>query len=203
MLRNLCVIGVSLLFLYGCSNGGASTSGAPGGGGPGGRGGRKGGGAGDVPVTVAVASQKDVPVEIQVIGNVEAYSTISVKAQVGGQLTNVSFHEGDYVKTGDLLFTIDQRPFQAALDQATANLAQNQAALGQAKANLARDTAQNKYTEANATRYAELFQSGVVSKDQSEQLRAAADASGQALAADQAAIESATGQHRGQPGGHG
>ncbi|HMD77579.1 MAG TPA: efflux RND transporter periplasmic adaptor subunit [Terracidiphilus sp.] len=182
---------MSLLFLYGCSNGGASTSGDPGGG-PGGKGGRRGGAAGDVPVTVAVASQKDVPVEIQVIGNVEAYSTISVKAQVGGQLTTVSFHEGDYVKAGDLLFTIDQRPFQAALDQATANLAQNQAALGQAKANLARDTAQNKYTEANATRYAELFQSGVVSKDQSEQLRAAADASSQALAADQAAIESAT-----------
>src|ERR1019366_7964355 len=86
VLRNLSVIGVSLLFLYGCSNGGASTSGAPGGGGgPGGRGGRRGGGGGDVPVTVAVASQKDVPVEIQVIGNVEAYSTISVKAQVGGQ----------------------------------------------------------------------------------------------------------------------
>src|ERR1039457_6454140 len=117
VLRNLCVIGVSLLFLYGCSNGGASTSGAPGGGGPGGRGGRKGGGAGDVPVTVAVAFQKDVPVEVQVIGNVEAYSTISVKAQVGGQLTKVSFQEGDNVKTGDLLFTIDQRPFQAALDQ--------------------------------------------------------------------------------------
>ena len=191
VLRNLCVIGVSLLFLYGCSNGGASTSGAPGGG-PGGKGGRRGGAAGDVPVTVAVASQKDVPVEIQVIGNVEAYSTISVKAQVGGQLTNVYFHEGDYVKTGDLLFTIDPRPFQAALDQATANLAQNQAALGQAKANLARDTAQNKYTQANAARYAELFQGGVVSKDQSEQLRAAADASSQALAADQAAIESAT-----------
>ena len=191
MLRNLCVIGVSLLFLYGCSNGGASTSGAPGGA-PGGKGGRRGGAAGDVPVTVAIASQKDVPVEIQVIGNVEAYSTISVKAQVGGQLTNVYFHEGDYVKTGDLLFTIDPRPFQAALDQATANLAQNQAALGQAKANLARDTAQNKYTEANATRYAELFQSGVVSKDQAEQLRAAADASSQALAADQAAIESVT-----------
>src|ERR1035438_1880960 len=138
VLRNLCVIGMSLLFLYGCSNGGASTSGAPGGGGPGGRGGRKGGGAGDVPVTVAVAFQKDGPVEVQVIGNVEAYSTISVKAQVGGQLTKVSFQEGDNVKTGDLLFTIDQRPFTAALDQATANVAQNQAALGQAKANLAR-----------------------------------------------------------------
>ena len=191
MLRNLCVIGVSLLFLYGCS-GGASTSGAPpGGGAPGGRGGRRGGAAGDVPVTVAVASQKDVPVEVQVIGNVEAYSTISVKAQVGGQLTVVSFKEGDYVKTGDLLFTIDQRPLEAALSLATANLARDEASLGQAQANLSRDTAQNKYTEANAARYAELFQSGVVSKDQSEQLRASADASGQALAADKAAIASA------------
>jgi multidrug efflux system membrane fusion protein len=130
-------------------------------------------------------------VEIQVIGNVEAYSTISVKAQVGGQLTNVYFHEGDYVKTGDLLFTIDPRPFEAALNQAIANVAQNEAALGQAQANLARDTAQNQYTQANAARYAELFQGGVVSKDQAEQLRASADASSQALVADRAAIESA------------
>ena len=158
VLRNLSVIGVSLLFLYGCSNGGASTSGAPGGGGgPGGRGGRKGGGGGDVPVTVAVASQKDVPVEIQVIGNVEAYSTISVKAQVGGQLNKVNFNEGDYVKTGDLLFTIDQRPLEAALNLAIANAARDEASLGQAQANLARDMAQNTYTEANAKRYAELF----------------------------------------------
>src|SRR5208283_8880 len=85
----------------------------------------------------------------------------------------------------------DPRPFEAALNQAIANLAQNEAALGQAQANLARDTAQNKYTQANAARYAELFEGGVVSKDQSEQLRAAADASSQALAADAAAIESA------------
>jgi multidrug efflux system membrane fusion protein len=138
-----------------------------------------------------VASKKDVPVEIQVIGNVEAYTTISVKAQVGGQLTIVSFREGDYVKTGDLLFTIDQRPLEAALSLATANVAKDEASLGQAQANLSRDTAQNKYTEANAARYAELFQAGVVSKDQSEQLRASADASGQALAADKAAIASA------------
>src|ERR1019366_6525299 len=125
LLRNLSVIGVSLLFLYGCSNGGASTSGAPGGA-PGGRGGRRGGAAGDVPVTVATASQKDVPVEIQVIGNVEAYSTISAKAQVGGQLNKVNFNEGDYVKTGDLLFTIDQRPLEAALNLAIANAARDE-----------------------------------------------------------------------------
>src|SRR2546430_13441702 len=112
-LWNLGLVGLSLAFLYGCSNGGASAagSGAPqSGGGGAGKGGRKGMGGGDVPVTVAKASQKNVPVEIQVIGNVEAYSTISVKAQVGGELTNVAIHEGDYVKKGDVLFTIDRRP---------------------------------------------------------------------------------------------
>src|SRR5436305_8964838 len=118
---NLGLILLAGGLLYGCSNSGASAagSGAPGGGG-GGKGGRKGMGGGDVPVMVATATQKDVPVEIQVIGNVEAYSTITVKAQVGGQLTLVSFHEGDYVKKGDLLFTIDRRPLEAALNQAIA-----------------------------------------------------------------------------------
>src|SRR6516165_629536 len=81
--------------LAGCSNSGASAA-APGsgGGGGGGKGGRKGGGGGDVPVTVAAAAQKNVPVEVQVIGNVEAYSTISVKAQVTGQLEKGFFNEG-------------------------------------------------------------------------------------------------------------
>jgi membrane fusion protein, multidrug efflux system len=146
---------------------------------------------GDVPVSIAQASQKNVPVEIQVIGNVEAYSTISVRAVVGGQLTNVNFREGEFVKKGDLLFTIDQRPLKAALDQASANLAQNRAALGQAQANLARDSAQQKYAQAQAARYSQLFQSGVISKDQSEQLSANADAVAQAVNADRASIESA------------
>jgi len=144
-----------------------------------------------VPVTVAVASLKNVPVEVQVIGNVEAYSTISLKAQVAGQLTEVHFHEGDFVKKGDLLFRIDPRPLEAALNQAEANLAKDRAALGQFEANLAKDSAQARYTEAQATRYSELFKSGIISKDQAEQLRANADAVAQAVNADQAAIGSA------------
>ena len=142
-------------------------------------------------MTVAVATQKNVPVEVQVIGNVEAYSTISVKAQVTGQLTKVYFHEGDFVKKGDLLFTIDPRPLEAALNQAEANLARDEAALGQAQANLARDAAQAQYAEAQATRYEQLFKQRIISKDQAEQLRANADAMAQAVEADQAAIESA------------
>jgi multidrug efflux system membrane fusion protein len=142
-------------------------------------------------VTVALASTRNVPVEVQVIGNVEAYSTISVKAQVAGQLTNAYFHEGDFVKKNDLLFTIDQRPLQAALNQAEATLAKDQASLGQFQANLARDSAQMRYTESQATRFAELFKNGIISKDQAEQVRANADAIAQAVQADKAAIESA------------
>ena len=185
----LSLVAVSLFFLYGCSNTGASAgSAAPGGGG---KGGGRGGRGGDVPVTVAKASQKDVPVEIQVIGNVEASTTITVRAQTGGQLTSVHFNEGDFVKKGELLFTIDQRPLEAALNQALANVTKDEAALGQAQANMARDSAQAKYADSQAKRYAELAQAGVISKDQAEQLRANADAVAQAVNADKAAIASA------------
>ena len=142
-------------------------------------------------MTVAVSALKDVPVEVQVIGNVEAYSTISVKALVTGQLIKTSFQEGDYVKKNDLLFSIDSRPLEAALNQTIANASRDQAALGQAQANLARDKASAKYADSQATRYAQLFQEKVVSRDQAEQLRANADAVNQAVAADLAAIESA------------
>ncbi len=155
-------------------------------------GGRREGGA--VPVVVATVSQKDVPVNIDVIGNVEAYSTISVKAQVGGELTKVSFQEGEFVKKGDLLFTVDPRPYTAALSQAQANLSRDTAALGQAQANLARDAANEKYAQAQAARYEKLFEAGVVSKEQSDQMRASADALAQTILADKASIESARAQ---------
>jgi multidrug efflux system membrane fusion protein len=103
----------------------------------------------------------------------------------------VYFHEGDYVQKGGPLFTIDPRPFEAAVNQAVANNARDQASLGQAKANLARDAAQAHYAEAQSARYAELFKSGIISKDQDEQFRANADAQNQAVAADNAAIKSA------------
>ena len=142
-------------------------------------------------VTVASVAQRDVPVEIQVIGNVEAYSTISVKAQVGGQLTKVFFQEGDFVKVGGPLFEIDPRPLQAAVNQAQANLLRDQAVLAQAQAALERDAAQARYAKSQSDRYAELFKQGIISRDQAEQLRASADATSSVTAADRAAIESA------------
>jgi multidrug efflux system membrane fusion protein len=153
--------------------------------------GRRRGAEGAAPVVVATAAQKNVPVEIDVVGNVEAYSTISVRSQVGGVLTDVHFHEGDFVKKGDPLFTIDPRTYQSQLKQAEANLARDKAALAQARANLARDVAQEKYARSQSDRYAQLFSERVMSREQTEQARSSADAASQAVAADRAAIESA------------
>jgi len=132
-----------------------------------------------------------VPLQLEVIGNVEAYSTITVKAQVGGEITQVHFREGEYVKAGDLLFTIDTRPLNAMLNEVEANLAKDEASLGQAEANLVRDTAQQKYAQSQADRYGRLFQSGIVSKDQAEQMRSNADALAAGVKADEAAVRSA------------
>lgn len=150
--------------------------------------GKKGGG--DVPVTIAKVSQRDVPVEIQVIGNVEAYTSITIRAQVGGQLVKVGFSEGDYVKKDDVLFQIDSRPYEAALQQAQASLQMNKANLAQAKSNLQRDESQQVYNKAQAARYSQLFKEGVISKDQTEQTGTTADISVHAVDADRAAIAS-------------
>ena len=71
-----------------------------------------------VPVIASYVTRKSVPIEVSAIGNVEAYSTVSIKAQVSGELLEVHFKEGDSVRKGQLLLTIDPRPYQAALAQA-------------------------------------------------------------------------------------
>jgi multidrug efflux system membrane fusion protein len=147
-----------------------------------------------VPVTVTQVSRRDVPISILVVGNVEAYSTITVKAQVGGQLTGVHFQEGDYVKKDQKLFTIDPRQLDAQLAQAEANLARDMALLSQAQANLARDVANQEYAMGQADRYNQLAQQGIISKEQGAQLQSAADAQTQSVQADKAAIESARAQ---------
>jgi multidrug efflux system membrane fusion protein len=180
---------VLAIALAGCSATGNSAQAASKG-----PGGRRGEAGGPVPVLVAKVAQKDVPIDIQVIGNVEAYSTITVKSQVGGQLTNVHFQEGDYVRKGALLFDIDSRPYDAQVKQITANIERDKAALAQAEANLQRDTAQQKYALEQAERYKKLFEQGVMSKDQTDQLRSTAEALTQSLGADRAAIDSARAQ---------
>lgn len=144
-----------------------------------------------VPVTAATVVQKTVPVQIRAIGNVEAYSTIQVKAQVGGELMKVHFSEGQFVKKGDMLFTIDPRSFEAVVNQTQANIQKDAAQVRQAQANLAKDAAQAKNAEVEARRYAELLERGVVSKEQYDQFRTNADALQATLDADKAAINSA------------
>ena len=141
--------------------------------------GRSGGGRSReaVPVLVATAVQKTMPLQIRAVGNVEAYSTVSVKSQVTGVLTQAHFKEGQDVKKGQLLFTIDPRPFEAALKQA--------------EANLARDTAQLQNSREQARRYAELVKKQYVSQEQYDQISANADAAEAVVQADKAAVENA------------
>jgi membrane fusion protein, multidrug efflux system len=195
------VFAVSVM-LHGCGGSPTSDSTDPnakakgsGFGGGGGKGkGRSLDGGGPVPVVVAKVTQKDVPIDLTVVGNVEAYATITEIPQVGGQLTEVYFSEGDFVKKGQKLFTIDPRPLEAALAQSEANLARDNANLSQSQANLARDTASEVYARAEAGRYAKLFDEKIVSKEQADQYRTNADTIVQTIAADRAAIESAKAQ---------
>lgn len=126
------------------------------------------------PVTVVTAVQQTVPVEVRAIGNVEAYSTVTVKSQVDGEIEQVRFTEGQEVRAGDLLFTLDARPFEARLQQA--------------QANLARDEAQAKNARAQALRNKDLFEAGIVSKDQFDQFQTSADALDASVRADKAAV---------------
>jgi multidrug efflux system membrane fusion protein len=143
------------------------------------------------PVVTGVVTQKDVPLELRVIGAVEAYSVVAVKPQVSGELTMAHFTEGQFVKKGDTLFTIDPRPFETALRQAEANLAKSMAQEKQAEANLARDEAQSRTATAQAERYSSLLDSGVVSRDQYEQISANASALVESVRADKANVETA------------
>lgn len=167
----------------------AKTEGKAEGGGGGKKGGKKGGG--DVPVVTTKAITKPVPVDVEVIGNVEASSLVTMKPQVSGELVKVMFNEGDFVAAGAAMFEIDRRGLDAQLQQAQANLARSQAMLRQAEANLARDTAQADYSKAQASRIALLAREGVASKEQTQQADAAALAQHEALGAGRAAIESA------------
>lgn len=127
-----------------------------------------------VPVVVATSTQETVPVEVRAIGNVEAYSTVTVKSQVDGEIDQVHFTEGQDVKAGDLLFTIDPRQFEALLQQA--------------EANQARDEAQAKNARAQAGRNEKLYESGIISKEQFDQFETSADALDASVRADKAAV---------------
>jgi multidrug efflux system membrane fusion protein len=147
---------------------------------PAGRGRVRGaGGAGSAatPVLVSKVGQKTVPIEARAIGTVEAYSTVSIRSQIAGQLMETHFKEGDFVRKGQLLLTIDPRPYEAVL--------------AQAKAELARDKAVAVNNRAQASRYLQLLAAGVVPAQQTESFTSAADASDATVSADEAAVQTA------------
>jgi membrane fusion protein, multidrug efflux system len=144
-----------------------------------------------VAVTVAAAVTRDVPVYLDQIGKCVAREVVAIQPQVSGRITQLHFKDGADVKKGDLLFTIDPRPFEVSLQQAKSNLDKNTAFKKQAEATLARDIAQAKYGEAQARRYAQLNKQGVVSNDQFEQMQTNADALNATVNADRAAVHNA------------
>jgi membrane fusion protein, multidrug efflux system len=129
-----------------------------------------------IPVLVAKVTQRAMPVQLTAIGNVEAFA-VSIRAQVAGELLEVHFKEGDFVNKGQLLFTIDPRPYEAALAQAQATLLKDQA------------VAANRRTQTQ--RLSKLLTDGVVSPSDADASKSAADAAEATVAADEAALKAA------------
>jgi multidrug efflux system membrane fusion protein len=166
----IAITAISLTFT-GCAGEEGASASAP----PGGRGGRAGGAA--VPVTIAAVVQKSMPIEISVIGAAEAFSSVAIRAQTTGQLTSVNFTEGDEVKAGQVLFTLDRRPLEAAVQQA--------------QANLDRDLAQAANAAAQAKRYADLAERGIATREQVDTSHTAVTALNATVEADRAQLENA------------
>lgn len=170
----------ALTAFSGCSSPSAQQAASPAGAGAG-RGGRGGGGGrggdGPVPVTTTMSTQKSMPVTLNAPGTVEAISTVQVRSQVTGRIAEIHFSEGQEVQAGQPLFTLDPQPFQVALDQA--------------QAVLARDTAQANNAQAQSSRYENLFNRGLISRDQYETQLATTTALKATTAADEAAVAAA------------
>src|ERR1700756_1602466 len=130
-----------------------------------------------VQVAVATAERRDFPVYLSGLGSVQAWNTVSLKSRVDGQIVQIAFREGQFVKQGELLIVIDPRPYQVALEQA--------------EAALARDQAQLKNAQLDYERYQGLFKEGVISQQQYDAQRALVGQLDGTIKADQAAIDNA------------
>jgi len=152
------------LSFVGCNNGRAQNAAAAAGRPP-------------APVVVATSEQRDIPIQVAAIGNVEAFQTVQIRSQVNGQIEEILFKEGEDVRKGQLLVRLDRRPFQADLDKA----------VGQQR----HDEAQAENSRLQAERYSALEKQGVASHEQADQVRTQAKADASAVEVDKAAVEAA------------
>ena len=171
----LAILVCLIVLVSGCGN-----SPNPQAAGKGGFGGRRGGrgsfGPQSVPVAVAHAETRDVPVYLQGLGSVEAFNTVVVKTRIDGQLVEIHFKEGQEVKKGDLLAVIDPRPYQVALSQAQATLYKDESALNDAKLNF--------------SRFQDLYKQGIIPQQQYNTQQSQVDQLEGAVRADKAQIDS-------------
>jgi len=142
-----------------------------------------------VPVTVGDVVEKTISVQLAAVGNAQPYTSVGIKSQINGQLTEVRFKEGQEVRKGDLLFVIDPRPFEAALRQTEAALNQRQAEVRQALAAVERDTAQLANARVQERRYRELVAKELIAREQYDQLNTNLAAMEATVEADRAAVE--------------
>jgi multidrug efflux system membrane fusion protein len=169
------IIGVVAWFVLkkaGAEKADAAQASAPSGGGARGR-----GAGGTVPVSVATAEKRDLPVYLTGLGSVAALNTVSIKSRVDGAIVGLPFREGQEVKQGDLLAVIDPRPFEVLLHQSEANVEKDKAQLADARLNL--------------DRYKDLYEQGVLPQQQYDSQSALVHQFEGALGVDAAAVENA------------
>lgn len=160
------ILAVTLVFLAACSGKDSAANKA-----------KDAKGQAPAPVVTAQVARKTLPDQIHAVGNIEAYATVQVKSRIDGEITRVHFKEGDTVRNGQSLFTIDPRPLRAQVDLAAANLA--------------RDTAQLDNARAQERRYQNLLDQHFISREMYAQIRTTAESSAAVVQADEAALKSA------------
>jgi len=169
ILLSISILLLGLITLPGCDNKQSAQAASPSA--------AEGGGRPPAPVVVSTVEQRNVPVQITAIGNVEAYQTVQIRSQVNGQIETIHFKEGQDVRQGQLLYSLDKRPFRAALEQA--------------QGNLKRDEAQAANAKLQASRYTDLENQGVISHERADLQRTEANSNSGAVYADQAAVDAA------------
>jgi len=149
------------------------------------------GGPPPAPVRVATAESRRVPVEVSTFGNAEPLSSVELKAQASGEIIAVLFKEGDEVEQGQELFKIDPRPFEADLAEAEANVARFEAQLAQAEANLRANEVRAGNAQVELDRNKTLLEREIVTQEEFDQSRTAAEAMRAAAGAESAGVRSA------------